>query len=262
MLNDNYDYNYKINLKNKIYKKIINKFIKINNSLDLLNKYNNNINNQIGGGKYADNLRSIIDESKKTGEQLASQIDEKIQSNQEENINTANIESEISEKKIIIQNFLQKNIKTINDNLGKLKKQTGLLQTQLRNLEDLKLNPTEITDPLKTNVERYLQATQSQSKEAAQNARQILRVDSKQSTPGLKPLNQTDELTRQRPLFSKSSANKLVTPTPPPTSDIVLKDLDPGDIRLNLTGSPSQSPRAQTPREQTSRGQTSRSGNP
>jgi hypothetical protein len=99
MLNDNYDYNYKINLKNKIYKKIINKFIKINNSLDLLNKYNNNINNQIGGGKYADSLRQAITESRNLGETTTAAIELKIRSNQEETINTTDIENAITAKK-------------------------------------------------------------------------------------------------------------------------------------------------------------------
>ncbi len=156
MLNDNYDYNYKINLKNKIYKKIINKFIKINNSLDLLNKYNNNINNQIGGGAYAVKLRQAIEESKKLGQDTAASIELKIKSNQEEIIDTTSIEQEISAKKQKIKNFLEENIKRINENLGNLKQQTGLLQTQLSNLEDFTSDPTEITNPLKANVEKYL----------------------------------------------------------------------------------------------------------
>ena len=43
------DYNYKINLRNKFYKKTIDKFVKINKSLELLNKYNKEIYNQLGG---------------------------------------------------------------------------------------------------------------------------------------------------------------------------------------------------------------------
>jgi hypothetical protein len=63
---------------------------------------------------------------------------------------------QLLQKKKRIKEFLEENIKRINENLGKLKEQTGLLQTQLNNLEDLKSDPTEITNPLKANVEKYL----------------------------------------------------------------------------------------------------------
>ena len=55
----NKDYEYKINLRNKFYKKTINKYSKINKSLQLLNEYNKEIYNHTGGG--IEEIKKLID---------------------------------------------------------------------------------------------------------------------------------------------------------------------------------------------------------
>jgi hypothetical protein len=156
MLNNNYYY--KINLKNKIYKKIINKFIKINNSLELLNEYNKNINNQIGGGEFAEKLRQRIKESQDEGQRIGDIIQRKIEGTQPENINTSEIEKAIEEKKEIIQRFLQANFSKIKSNINLLGQNTSTLNTEIQNLEDLNLMKSDaVTNGVKTNLNKYLQ---------------------------------------------------------------------------------------------------------
>jgi hypothetical protein len=64
---------YKINLKNKYLNKIIKNFDKVNNSLELINEFNNKINRQYGG-----NLSTHFNEINNKIDTVSKPIDEMI----------------------------------------------------------------------------------------------------------------------------------------------------------------------------------------
>ena len=127
------DYDYKINLRNKFYKKTINKFIKINKSLELLNKYNKELNNQLGGAKdLGDLFRSV---SLKITD-LESDFTKKLQSQEPTEVNfdvTKNIADHIKYVNDLTT-ATQGQMKIINEEYQKLKLQTNELNAISSNL--------------------------------------------------------------------------------------------------------------------------------
>jgi hypothetical protein len=127
------DYDYKINLRNKFYKKTINKFIKINKSLELLNKYNKELNNQLGGAKdLGDLFRSV---SVKITD-LATDFTRKLQSQEPTEVNfdvTKNIADHIKYVNDLTT-ATQGQMKIINEEYQKLKLQTNELNAISSNL--------------------------------------------------------------------------------------------------------------------------------
>lgn len=131
MLNN--DYNNKINLRNKFYKKTINKINNINKSLELLNKYNKDINKQIGGtldqeifalSQKAETTRDIILQ-KKAEAQTGQQIDIK-----------SFIDTEIKK----INEFIQKQKSESMKKLDDLSLQTQKLRKNIEEVNKTKLN--------------------------------------------------------------------------------------------------------------------------
>jgi len=127
------DYDYKINLRNKFYKKTINKFIKINKSLELLNKYNKELNNQLGGAK---NLGALFSNVNQKITDLATDFTKKLQSQEPTEVNfdvTKNIADHIKYVNDLTT-ATQGQMKIINDEFQKLKQQTNELNAISSNL--------------------------------------------------------------------------------------------------------------------------------
>lgn len=162
MLNKNYEY--KINLRNKFYKKTINKYIKINKSLQLLNEYNKKIYNQLGGTKIIEELDQIITKAEQNTERMKLEQEE----SKGTNINYlqgivdkitqtgTNLMTKIQEEQTKIQTQLQtlgenipvlNKLATIDNYVKESSKMKVVMDTINKNVQIRVPNKSEITTP-------------------------------------------------------------------------------------------------------------------
>ena len=214
----NKDYNYKINLRNKFYKKTIDKFVKINKSLELLNKYNKDIYNQLGGSiedlfiELAAQSRateSSIQKKTSTQTNVSLQVDiaEEIDVMMREVIGYLNEENQATSKKIAETSSA---ISTFETQLQELSKKNNNNVKIVTGIQELNKNIKQLNDIKSPPVPKL------QLKEPLNQTRTAWDETSSILSPRFQQLDSSRSGAESKP---GTASSPLSTPLPSPRSD-------------------------------------------